>query len=114
METAVFSQTVVVRHTDPLRSYNKLFLNLSMVTYQVDILDPKADQLLKDLADMNLIAIKQTNGEGFMQVIERLRSKAELLGPPTMEEIKQEVETVRAEALCQKKSIGSLLTKTFG
>jgi predicted HTH domain antitoxin len=42
----------------------------------VDILDPKADKLLKDLADMNLIAIKQTDSDAFAQVIERLRSKA--------------------------------------
>ncbi len=75
-----------------------------MVTYQVDILDPKADRLLKDLADMNLIAIKLTDSEGFMQVIERLRSKAERLGPPTMEEITQEVETVRAERYARKKA----------
>ena len=67
-----------------------------MVSYQVDILDPKADKLLKDLADMNLIAIKQTDSEAFMQVIEQLRSKAERLGPPTMDEITQEVEAVRA------------------
>jgi len=75
-----------------------------MVTYQVDILNPKADKLLKDLADMNLIAIKQTDIDGFMQVIERLRSKAELLGPPTSEEITQEVETVRAERYARKKT----------
>jgi hypothetical protein len=80
------------------------FLNLSMVTYQVDILNPKADRLLKDLADMNLIAIKQTNSDGFMEVIERLRSKAEQLGPPTMEEITQEVETVRAERYARRKA----------
>ena len=73
-----------------------------MITYQVDILDPKADQLLRDLADMNLIAIKQTNSEGFTQVIERLRSKAEQLGPPTMDEVTQEVETVRAERYAKK------------
>ena len=75
-----------------------------MVTYQVDILDPKADRLLKDLADMNLIAIKQTNIDGFMQVIERLRLKAEQLGSPTMEEITQEVETVRAERYARRKA----------
>jgi hypothetical protein len=79
-------------------------LNLTMVSYQVDILDPKADQLLKDLADMNLIAIKQTDSDGFMQVIERLRSRAEQLGPPTNEEIAQEVETVRAERYARKKA----------
>jgi hypothetical protein len=79
-------------------------LNLNMVTYQVDILDPKADRLLKDLADMNLIAIKQTNSDEFMHVIERLRSKAEQLGLPTMEEITQEVETVRAERYARRKA----------
>lgn len=74
-----------------------------MVTYQVDILNPKADRLLKDLADMNLIAIKQTDTDAFMSVIERLRSKAEQLGPPTFEEITQEVEIVRAERYATKK-----------
>ena len=75
-----------------------------MVTYQVDILNPKADRLLKDLADMNLIAIKQTDTDAFFAVIERLRSKAEQLGPPTLEEITQEVETVRAERYATKKA----------
>ncbi len=74
-----------------------------MVTYQVDILNPKADRLLKDLADMNLIAIKQTDTDAFMTVIERLRAKAEQLGTPTLEEITQEVETVRAERYARKK-----------
>lgn len=75
-----------------------------MVTYQVDVLDPKADRLLKDLADMNLIAIKQTNSDGLMQVIEQLRSKAERLGPPTMEEITQEVEAVRTRRYAGRKA----------
>ena len=75
-----------------------------MVTYQVDVLDPKADRLLKDLADMNLIAIKQTENDGFMQVIERLRFKAERLGPPTVEEITGEVEAVRAERYARRKA----------
>jgi len=75
-----------------------------MVTYQVDILNPKADRLLKDLADMELIAIKETSSDGFMEVIERLHSKAEQIGPPTMEEITQEVETVRAERYAKRKA----------
>ena len=75
-----------------------------MVTYQVDILNPKADRLLKDLADMNLIAIKQTNKDGFMEVIERLRSKAEQIGLPPMEEITQEVEKIRAERYARRKA----------
>ena len=75
-----------------------------MITYQVGILNPKAGQLLKDLADMDLIVIKEVNNNGFMQVIERLRSKAELLPPPTIEEITQEVEAVRAERYAGKKA----------
>ncbi len=75
-----------------------------MVTYQVDILDPKADRLLKDLADMNLIAIKKTDQDGLMQVIDRLRSKAEQIGLPTMEEITKEVETVRSERYERRKA----------
>jgi len=75
-----------------------------MVSYQVNILHPKADRLLKDLADMNLIAIKQTDNIGFMQVVERLRSKDEQLGPPTMGEITEEVEAVRAERYARRKA----------
>ncbi len=59
---------------------------------------------MKALADMNLIAIKQTNNDGFMQVAERLRLKAERLGPPTLEEITQEVETVRADRYARRKA----------
>ena len=84
--------------------YKELSLILNMVTYQVDILNPKADRLLKDLADMELIAIKETSSDGFMEVIERLRLKAEQIGSPTMEEITQEVETVRAERYARRKA----------
>ena len=75
-----------------------------MATYLVDIVNPKADRLLKNLADMNLIAIKQTDNDGFMRVIERLRAKAEQLGSPLMEDITQEVEAVRAERYARRKA----------
>lgn len=75
-----------------------------MTTYQVDILNPKADRLLQDLADLNLITIKQVSSDGFIRVIERLRAKAERLGPPTMEEITQEVKTVRADRYASRKA----------
>jgi len=38
-----------------------------MTTYQVDILNPKATKLLQDLADMDLIAIKQTAEGQFLK-----------------------------------------------
>ena len=64
-----------------------------MNTMQVDIINPKAAKLLKDLADLNLIAIRDTSKSGFATVLKKLRSKAKLA--PTFEEITNEVELVR-------------------
>lgn len=74
-----------------------------MITYQVDILNPKAEQLLKDLADMNLIVLKQRTQDNFMQVVERLRSKAEI-DPPTIDDITEEVEIVRNKRYARNKA----------
>jgi hypothetical protein len=62
---------------------------------QVDILNPKAAKLLKDLADLNLIAIRETSKSGFATVLEKLRSKAK--SAPTFDEITNEVELVRSK-----------------
>jgi hypothetical protein len=67
-----------------------------MQTYQVNILNPKAAKLLQDLADLNLIAIKQTSEDSFLQVINKLRSQASD-NPPSLDDITNEVETIRAE-----------------
>jgi len=73
-----------------------------MITYQVDILNPKADKLLKDLANMKLIAIsKESNEDPFLAVVKKLRKKA-ALKPPTLEEITKEVESVRLERYANK------------
>lgn len=66
-----------------------------MTTMRIDILNPKAAKLLKDLADMNLIAIQDTSKNGFAGVLKKLRSKAKLA--PTFEEITSEVELVRSK-----------------
>jgi len=66
-----------------------------MNTIKVDILNPKAARLLKDLADLNLIAIKDSSKNGFATVLKKLRSKAK--SAPTLEEITKEVELVRAK-----------------
>ena len=42
---------------------------------RVDILNPKAARLLKDLANLNLIVIKDTSKNGFTSVLKKLRSK---------------------------------------
>lgn len=71
------------------------------MTYQVDILNPKADKLLRDLADLKLIALTEASSDPFMSVIKRLRKKASTK-PPTLEEITKEVENVRSKRYAGK------------
>lgn len=66
-----------------------------MNTMRIDILNPKAAKLLKDLADLNLIAIQDTSENGFAKVLKKLRSKAK--SAPTFDEITNEVELVRSK-----------------
>ena len=66
-----------------------------MNTLQVDILNPKAAKLLKDLADLNLIAIRNTSKNGFATVLKKLRSKVKTA--PTFDEITHEVKLVRSK-----------------
>lgn len=66
-----------------------------MTTMRVDILNPKAAKLLKDLAALNLIAIQDTSKNGFARVLKKLRSKAKSV--PTFDEITKEVESVRTK-----------------
>jgi hypothetical protein len=65
-----------------------------MNTLRVNILNPKASRLLKDLADLNLISIQDTSKNGFKSVLKKLRSKSKLV--PSLEEITNEVELVRS------------------
>lgn len=66
-----------------------------MNTMRIDILNPKAERLLKDLADLNLIAIQDTSKNGFASVLKKLRSKTK--SAPTFDEITSEVELVRSK-----------------
>tara|TARA_R100001143_G_C3361009_1_gene135765 strand:+ start:9381 stop:9593 length:213 start_codon:yes stop_codon:yes gene_type:complete len=65
-----------------------------METIKVDILNPKARKLLKELADLDLIAIRKSTKSDFSEVLKRLRSKSETV--PSPEEITNEVEAVRS------------------
>ena len=62
----------------------------------IDILNPKAEMLLENLADLQLIAIKSKKNNPFLQVVERLRKKNEG-NIASLEEITNEVEKVRAK-----------------
>jgi hypothetical protein len=62
---------------------------------RIELLNPKAAKLLKDLADLNLIAIQDTSKNGFATVLKNLRSKAN--SAPNLEVITKEVELVRSK-----------------
>jgi hypothetical protein len=65
-----------------------------METFRIEILNPKAKSLLKDLADLDLIRIKkgQVKSE-FQELLEKLRIKAD--NARNNDEIAIEVESVR-------------------
>lgn len=69
---------------------------------QVDILNPKAGKLLQDLADMDLISIKETKNDSFLKVVKQLRKKAEK-NPPSLDDITKEVELIRAKRYAKER-----------
>lgn len=64
-----------------------------METLRIDILNPKAKNLLKDLADLNLIKIKKEKKSDFSDFLKKLRSKSK--EELSLDEITKEVENVR-------------------
>lgn len=62
---------------------------------RIDILNPKATKLLKNLAELNLISIQEDSKKGFADILKKLRSNA--ASAPNLQEITKEVEKVRAE-----------------
>lgn len=74
------------------------------MTYQIDILNPKASKLLKDLAKMKLISITEMSStDPFLSFVKKLRKKASS-NPPTLEEITKEVELVRSKRYAKSKA----------
>jgi hypothetical protein len=64
-----------------------------METIRIDILNPKVKNLLKDLADLNLIRIKKEKKSDFSDLLKKLRSKSK--EKLSLKEITKEVENVR-------------------
>jgi len=62
-----------------------------METLSIEIKNPKVKQLLKDLAEMNLITIRPANS--LKSALVNLRKNADKV--PTLEEITDEVKQVR-------------------
>ena len=66
-----------------------------METLKIDILDPKAKNLLENLADLKLISIQtvKNSSQDFTRLLQRLRRNSDKA--PSLKEIAKEVETVR-------------------
>ncbi|MEO8569354.1 MAG: hypothetical protein ABI419_09460 [Ginsengibacter sp.] len=73
-----------------------------METMQIDILNPKAGKLLKNLEDLKLISIRKSSDDGFLKLVNKFRAKAKS-NPPTLAEITKEVELVRAKRYASKR-----------
>jgi len=65
-----------------------------MEIIKIEILNPKAKNILKGLADLNLIKIKSEQKKSdFTQLLEKLRKHSD--SAPNLDEIEKEVESVR-------------------
>jgi hypothetical protein len=72
-----------------------------MEAVTIEILNPKAKQLLKGLADLKLISItKSIKNNELKEILNRLRNKSDSI--PTLEEITKEVEIVRSKRYARK------------
>lgn len=72
-----------------------------MNTFQIEIIEPKAEKLLEDLANLNLIRFQPLESkERFKKLLEKMRSNEG--DAPTLEEISKEVEAVREERYARK------------
>lgn len=71
-----------------------------METMRIDIVNPKAKKIIKDLADMNLITIRDNDPlKSFQALLDKLRSKSATI---SLDEITKEVEVVRAKRYGKK------------
>lgn len=71
---------------------------------RIEILNPKASQLLNDLADLKLIAIKQEKTTDFYKFFSKLRSKSK--EKMTLVDIAKEVDSVRTKRYGKKSTKG--------
>ena len=71
-----------------------------METLRIDIVNPKAKRVIKDLADLNLINIRDKNPmKAFEELLDKLRTKGKGI---SFDEITKEVELVRTKRYGKK------------
>jgi hypothetical protein len=75
----------------------------NMEALRIEIINPKVKTILKQLADLDLIAISKMESQetGLKNLLKKFRSKSK--EAPTLDEITREVEIVRAERYAGKK-----------
>lgn len=67
-----------------------------MESIRVEIINPKAKRLLRNLADIGLIKITEEKPKSDLsEILDKLRSKSD--NAPSLEEITKEVESVRKD-----------------
>jgi len=64
------------------------------MTFNIEILNPKAKKLLMDLAELRLISISENKSNPFLDAVKKLRSKKANI---SLEEITKEVEAIRTK-----------------
>lgn len=72
-----------------------------MESLRINIINPKAEKLLKDLEDLGLISIKKSENLSFKEILTNIREKS--IEPPNIDEISKEVESVRSKRYGNKK-----------
>jgi hypothetical protein len=72
-----------------------------MDSLRIELLHPKASQLLDDLEDLKLIAIKREKKIDFSKFLKKLRTKSK--GKISYDIISKEVESVRLKRYASKK-----------
>lgn len=74
-----------------------------MESLRIEILNPKVKKILKQLADLELISISEVDSSEiqFKKLLDKLRSNAN--ESPSLEEITEEIENVRAERYAKEK-----------
>ncbi len=71
-----------------------------METLRIDIVNPKAKKIINELADLNLISIRDKDPiKSFQKILLKLRTKTKTV---SLEEITKEVELVRTKRYGKK------------
>jgi hypothetical protein len=71
-----------------------------METLRIDIVNPKAKRIIKELADLKLISIRDKDPiKSFESLLDRMRSKSKKI---SLKEIIKEVELVRSKRYGKK------------